>query len=288
VRDQQRSKTSDWVAALRAIYSEVPQDMYTANDPFASRLLPLGLRSIVKAAGIAPSVAKLSHRVIGRLTLGVSAGVPLRTAAIDAVVRDAVADGASQLVLLGAGLDARAWRMPELSNASVFELDHPATQAYKRDRVAQLEAKSSDVRFGSLDFERRSIADALADTQFDTKAKSVWVWEGVTMYLTRPAYDASLDAMQALTAPGSRVAFTYVPPDYGNAVSRAVGDAAASFIGEPLAGLISERDVETSLASRGFRLESDDSAVEWSRRYWPENERRIARPYERLAVACRL
>jgi len=272
---------------LRAIYSDVPPEMYTAEDPIAARLLPLGLRSIVKAAGVAPGVAKLSHRMIGRLTLGVSTSVPLRTAAIDGVIRQAVTDGTNQLVLLGAGLDARAWRMPELRDVAVFELDHPATQAYKRSRVAGLGAHSEDVRFASLDFERRSIADALGDAEFDETAKSVWVWEGVTMYLTRPAYEASLDSVKALTPKGSRIAFTYVPPDYGNAVSRTIGQTAATLIGEPLAGLISQREVAVSLTRRGFDVESDDSALEWSRRYWPAVEQRIVRPYERLVVARR-
>ena len=261
--------------------------MVTAKDPFAARLLPLGLRSIVRAAGVAPGIAKLSHRVIGHLTLGVSTGVPLRTAAIDAVVRAAVADGASQLVLLGAGLDARAWRMPELRDVRVFELDHPATQAYKRERVAGLAVKSAEIRFCSLDFESRSISDALGDADFDGAAKTVWVWEGVTMYLTRPAYDASLDAIKELAAPGSHIAFTYVPPSYGNAVSRAIGDVAAKVIGEPLAGLIAKEDVADSLSTRGFEIESDDSAIEWAERFWPAGEQRIVRPYERLAVARR-
>lgn len=69
------------MAALRAVYSDMPPEMYTANDPFASRLLPLGLRSIVRAAGIAPAAARLSHRVMGRLSMGLTPSVPLRTAA---------------------------------------------------------------------------------------------------------------------------------------------------------------------------------------------------------------
>ncbi len=276
------------MAALRAVYSDVPPEMYTANDPFASRLLPLGLRSIVRAAGIAPTAARLSHRVLGRLSLGLTPSVPLRTAAIDAVIRASVTDSASQLVLLGAGLDARAWRMPELRNVTVFELDHPATQAYKRDRVAELAPQTDNLRFCSLDFEKRSIADALGDAGFDPTARSIWVWEGVTMYLTRAAYDASLDAIQALTASGSRLAFTYLPPDYGNAVTRAIGDISANVIGERLDGKVSRQDVAGSLSSREFDVESDDSATEWSERYWPANERRIVRPYERLAVARRI
>src|SRR6185503_17537655 len=64
--------------------------------------------------------------------------VVLRTLVIDAHVRNALALGARQLVILGAGLDGRAYRLPELADVDVFEIDHPATQSFKRDRAAQL------------------------------------------------------------------------------------------------------------------------------------------------------
>ena len=87
--------------------------------------------------------------------------IALRTAAIDAAVRDAIADGATQLVILGAGYDGRAWRMPELAGVKVFEVDHPATQGDKRAHVAELPPAIGSVSFVPIDFERESL-DAVA------------------------------------------------------------------------------------------------------------------------------
>ena len=71
----------------------------------------------------------------------------LRTAAIDAAIRDAIAGGATQLVILGAGYDGRAWRMPELAGVKVFEVDHPATQGDKRTHLEELPPATGNVTF---------------------------------------------------------------------------------------------------------------------------------------------
>lgn len=84
--------------------------------------------------------------------------IALRTAAIDAAVRDAFTAGATLLVILGAGYDGRAWRMPELKGKRVFEIDHPATQGRKRAHLSELPAAVGDVSFVSIDFESESPA----------------------------------------------------------------------------------------------------------------------------------
>src|SRR5512132_3216071 len=89
--------------------------------------------------------------------------IALRTAAIDAAVRDAIAGGASQLVILGAGYDGRAWRMPELAGVRIFEIDHPTTQGDKRTHLAELPPAAGTVEFVSVDFERESL-DAVLDS----------------------------------------------------------------------------------------------------------------------------
>jgi methyltransferase (TIGR00027 family) len=78
--------------------------------------------------------------------------IALRTSAIDAAVRDAIAAGATQLVILGAGYDGRAWRLPELTGVKVFEVDHPATQGDKRTRVAHLPPARGIVTFVPVNF----------------------------------------------------------------------------------------------------------------------------------------
>jgi methyltransferase (TIGR00027 family) len=287
MRAGQRSRTSDWVAALRALYSEAPAELAIIDDPAAASLIPAGLATLVRASARLPLSGRALHRALGAASLGVTYGIPLRTAAIDEAVRKSVEERIEQLVLLGAGLDARAWRMPELERATVFELDHPATQAYKRERIGAFEPLARGVRHVPIDFEQQSISDALSGAGFASERPSVWIWEGVTMYLTQAAIDASLDAIAVLAAPGSRLAMTYIPPDYAGPLIRALGSLGSRLIGETLRGLIAPDDLERALGQRGFRIESDDSAPEWAARYWPSSERASVRAYERLAIAVR-
>jgi methyltransferase (TIGR00027 family) len=282
-----RSKTSDWVAALRALYSEAPPDLALFDDGVAERLLPKGLGMLVRGATRVPFGTRAVHRLVGALTFGLSYGVPLRTAAIDAAVAGAVERGVDQLVLLGAGLDARAFRMPALAHVDVFELDHPDTQAYKRARVDGLSALARAVHFCAIDFERQTVAEALVPAGFDPKRRSIWIWEGVTMYLSLEAIDATLDALRELAAPGSWLIVTYLPRRYANGWLRAVGALGAALIGEDLRSQQDPGELAARVERSGFRVESDDSAVEWAER-WPARDAARVRPYERLAVCVRV
>jgi methyltransferase (TIGR00027 family) len=287
MRPERRSWTSDWVAALRALYSEAPAELAVLDDPAAVELIPPALGALVRTAARLPLGTRALHRGLGAASLGLTYVIPLRTAAIDEAVRASVKVGISQLVILGAGLDARAWRMPELEQAIVFELDHPATQAYKQARMPDLPAFAREVRQAAIDFERQSIGEVLREAGFEPERPSFWIWEGVTMYLTRAAIEATLDALGELAASGSRLAVTYIPPDFGPAWMKAVGSIAARMIGESLEARLEPAELAGWLESRGFRVQSDESALEWAARFWPKREARRVRAYERLALAVR-
>jgi len=286
MRPGNRSRTSDWVAGLRALYSEAPPELAIFDDAVALRLLPLSLAILVKSAARVPFGTRILHRGIGALTQGLSYGVPLRTAAIDDGVLAAVDAGIHQLVLLGAGLDARAFRMPELSETIVFEVDHPDTQAYKRERTRDLAPLAREVRFCAIDFERETLADVLRAHDFDRASPSIWVWEGVTMYLALETIEATLDAIAELAAPSSRLLMTYLPENYAREWIRAVADVGGRVIGEAIKSTHDPREMAARLAARGFHVEHDDTAVEWAER-WPLRDARRVRPFERLAIARR-
>ncbi|MBK7578813.1 MAG: SAM-dependent methyltransferase [Myxococcales bacterium] len=287
MRPGNRSRTSDWVAALRALYSEAAPELAIFDDAVALRLLPRGLGRIVRSAAKLPFGVRVAHRVIGAATRGLSYGVPLRTAAIDDAVRAAVDAGIDQLVLLGAGLDARAWRMPQLREVTVYELDHPDTQGFKREGTRGLAPLAKEARFCPIDFERESIPDALAAHGFERERPSMWVWEGVTMYLTLDAIEATLDRVSDLSAPGSRLAMTYLPRNYASPRLQTVGELGAMLIGEALKSQLDPPELGAQLEQRGFRVERDDSALEWAAR-WPKRDAQRVRAFERLAVAVRV
>src|SRR5262249_29257435 len=141
-----------------------------------------------------------------------------RTVAID----DAVAEHAApQVVILGAGLDGRAWRMEALAGAYVCEVDQPASQRDKRDRAAALPADRAP-RFAPVDFGRDRLADALAAAGHDAAVPTTWVWEGVVPYLTSAEVEATTAGIAALSAPGSRLIVNYQAPSALGRLSRRV------------------------------------------------------------------
>jgi methyltransferase (TIGR00027 family) len=104
----------------------------------------------------------------------------VRTLAIDEAVLAAARDGIRQLVVLGADLCARAWRMEGLADTKVYEVDYPATQDYKRTRLGDLAPKARGVKFVGVDFETDDLKRALEAAGHERAAPTTWIWEGVT------------------------------------------------------------------------------------------------------------
>jgi methyltransferase (TIGR00027 family) len=268
------------------LYTHAPARLALIDDPAAMRLLPLKFSLPIRAASRLPLGTRAAHRVLGLMTHGVTFDVALRTAAIDDVIRDAISDGATQLVLLGAGLDTRAWRMPELERCTVFELDYPSTQAYKRPRIESIEPLAAEVRFGSIDFERQNLAPALLALKFDEAARTIWVCEGVAMFLTRASVDALLDGIGRSSAPGSVVALTYLP-EHRSSGRRHLIQVLANAAAEPVKTLLAREELHDSLRRRGLLVWSDEAASDWAARYWPKRAAQRVRDWERLVVAKR-
>ncbi|MES1203486.1 MAG: SAM-dependent methyltransferase, partial [Pseudomonadota bacterium] len=173
-----------------------------------------------------------------------------RTVAIDIAVRQAAA---LQVVILGAGLDGRAWRMPELRDAIVFEIDHPDSQRQKQARVGALTRAAKDVRFVPVDFAVDDLDTALKNAGHDTQARTMWIWEGVVMYLTLEQIEAALRVIRARSAPGSRLAIVYHAP----ALLLLLVGWVVKRVGEPLRSVFRAPQMQALLARHGFRVVSD-------------------------------
>jgi methyltransferase (TIGR00027 family) len=120
----------------------------------------------------------------------------------------------SQYVVLGAGLDSFAWRYPELlASVTLFEVDHPASQAWKRQRIAELGLSVSRSQvFVPIDFESESLRQCLDSTEFDWKQRTLFSWLGVVPYLTTGAVETTLKTISYATS-GSEVVFSYRTED---------------------------------------------------------------------------
>jgi methyltransferase (TIGR00027 family) len=282
------SVTAVSVAALRAVYSAVPVPLGIVRDPFARNLLPWPIPLAIAATERSHLFAGVLHRALSALSADMSTNLPLRTAAIDEAIVRALSSGACQVVLLGSGLDARAWRMPELATASVFELDRRGAHAYKDKRLGAFPSKARRHRLVAIDFERQSLAEALSHAGFDPALPTIWLWEAVAVYLTHEAIAATLDAIRDLSSAGSTFLATYTRPNLGQGSSVTLHwRIAARMVGEPVRGEMATDTVRRDLDARGFDVVADEGTADWIERYWPASERSRESGWERLVVAVR-
>src|SRR5262245_4436042 len=137
----------------------------------------------------------------------------VRARLVEDIVERAVYTGIHQYVILGAGLDSLAYRRPELLvRMRVFEVDHPASQVWKRARLAELGVSLPvNLVFAPVDFETQTLRDGLLAAGLDFEEGAVFSWIGVTMFLTLAAIEATLETVAACP-PGSRIVLTYNPP----------------------------------------------------------------------------
>jgi len=260
------------------------------DDSLARVLLPAPLSTILGAAAHTPRGARALRRGLDLASGNIVQHMALRTLAIDAAVRESIALGARQLVLLGAGLDARAYRLDGLRDVTVFEVDHPDTQREKRTRIAGHAPRAREVRYVPVDFARDSLERALIDAGHDATVPTCWVWEGVTMYLPKPAMSASLDAISARSAIGSRLAVTYVEGSIadGSVGASRVTHALFRALGEPFHGLYEVDELGRVLRAAAFAVCVDTGSADWRRRYGVRAPFVRAFDGERLAVAERI
>jgi methyltransferase (TIGR00027 family) len=182
--------------------------------------------------------------------------VARRVRAIDDEVERAVAEGVRQVVILGAGLDTRALRMSALAQADVFEVDHPASQAFKMRKAATLPVVSKSLHFVRNDFERGSLGPALLAAGFERTQPSVWICEGVVMYLTDRALAEMLQSVAVLSAAASKLLVQYHLPR-GERRLLAWNRLFTRGVGEPQIGLRSREQMSEAVESAGFGVVRD-------------------------------
>jgi len=173
-------------------------------------------------------------------------------------LEQALQRGVSQYIILGAGLDSFAFRRPDLMRTlDVYEVDHPASQAWKRARVAALGIEiPAKLRYVPIDFERQTLAEGLAAGGVDRNAAAFFSWLGVTQYLTTEAVLHTLQEVAAAGPPGSELVFQFVVP--ATTLSREEGALVtalatrAAGVGEPWLSFFEPGDLEKHLKTIGF------------------------------------
>jgi methyltransferase (TIGR00027 family) len=214
-----------------------------------------------------------------------------RTRFIDDAYRTAVADGVEQIALLGAGLDSRALRFPAPPSVRVFEVDHPATQAWKRRRLEMLDVDTTRrPTLVAVDFERKKLSAALRSAGYQANLRTLFVWEGVTQYITEASVDATFGFVSRSAHARSRIVFTYI--DRGVIEGRRLSEDTERLLaelernGEPWRFGIEPENLASFLAARGLSLIEDVGAEEYRVSYLRPAGREMALfDGERVAIA---
>ena len=288
MRDGHASRTAEQNALFRALESLRPAGQRIFEDPLARSFLTPPL-SLVGRLAVVPGLRELLPWIIDYRWPGVRSSVVARTRLIDDAIAASL-DRIEQLVILGAGFDSRAYRMPGLRRIAVFEVDHPDTQTTKRRVLGRVLATPPEhVRFVAIDFQARDLASAIAEAGYRESARTFILWEGVTNYLTEAAVDATL-CWCSRASPGSLVLFTYVHRDVLTRPHVFVGTknlfASLEKAGERLTFGLEPIELPEFLAKRGLSLESDVGAAEYRERYFGERARRMrGHEFYRVALA---
>ena len=254
-------------------------------DPLAVRLLRAEERTPVEQVRANTPPTGWRERTAYESVRACAEVVVPRTVAIDEALRAHVGD---QLVILGAGLDTRAWRLSELARTDVWEVDHPASQQDKQDRLpAEQAAVARSVRFTPVDFALDDLGTALDDAGHDPSAPTTWLWEGVVPYLTRDEVRATVAALAARTAPGSALVVNYQSPSTraaaGRLLTRVLGSSITS--GEPWRSLWRPEQLATLLDEYGLRVVSDDNLLDLAHTHGIPTQGRTSLRSGRVAVA---
>lgn len=206
------SKTCLYVAAGRALGARDPDPAVRNPDYLAERLLGPEERALVAEQACVQALEQDRAEYVSNMeAMGSALMMQVRTRFIEERLAAAIGAGATQLVILGAGFDTRAYRLTDLlKGIRVFEVDQPSTQEYKMRRIRETGIEvPPNLTYVPVDFRHDSLDRALRAAGYDPSQKTFFIWEGVTMYLPDEAIAETLRWV-GQQAPGSVIVFDYV------------------------------------------------------------------------------
>jgi methyltransferase (TIGR00027 family) len=254
VKEQKLNVGAENVAAVRAAWSKRPEGERVCYDPLARHFLGPELASVIDD----PNLTEAAGAAVEQSTPGVIGCIGGRTRYIDDYLRARIDGGIEQLVMLGAGYDTRPYRFPQLKEkVKVFELDQPTTQKVKIEKIKGIFGSTPDhVVYVPIDFESQDMPERLRTSGFATHLKTLFIWEGVTMYITAEAVDATLQFVATNSGKGSSIIFNYMHQSVvdGSLRREDAEKMRQSYAqrGEPLIFGIPEGTIDRFLSARGF------------------------------------
>jgi len=284
---KQISRTAEYMAFFRALETALRPSERLVADPFAKSFLRPSLRWAVSLSTF-PWLGSLVERYADRRLPGARTSAIARTRLIDEAWNQALREKIGQIAILGAGFDCRAYRLPQAAGATIFEVDHPRMLAFKLTRLNPiLPSIPENIRFAAIDFNLQSLPEGLAEAGFDHSMPALFLWEGVTNYLSEKAVEAVLRYVGGC-APGSRIVFTYVhrgvldgsdPFDGGPKIVRDVAE-----IGEAWTFGLDPAELSKFLGKLSLQLDYDLGAAEYRLQFYGPRARTM-RGYDFYHVA---
>jgi methyltransferase (TIGR00027 family) len=265
------SSTAEVMAVLRALEQFQPAQRRIILDPHASKFL---IRPSFKLLARSRWLANPTTRAVDVWAPGALEFLTIRARLSDEIAAEMATNGLEQIALLGAGFDTISLRIEgALRNVTVFEVDHPATQAVKRKVMGRIGAPEN-LRFVAVDFERDDLVEKLRQAGFEFGRRSLVVWMGVTYYLTAEAMTRALSQIHTLGGAGMRFIFDYMLKEVvdGSSDNREALNKAriAAKLGEPWLFGLDPATVGAYLAAFNFKLLKDYDAKELRAKYCPE------------------
>lgn len=247
MQDGRASRTASRVALRRASHQLIDRPL-VFEDPLALKII----RSDA-AEQLSANPARFER---GMFSKYLRAFLAVRSRIAEDVIANAIGNGCRQIVVLGAGLDTYAFRQTR-ADVRVFEVDHPATQAWKRRRLADAAIEvPPTVTFVPVDFERQDLRESLTAAGLDASRPAIFSWLGVTPYLEEAAIWQTLKDIAAFSRTGGGVVFDYsIPPSSMGLVQRFLFRRVARRVakaGEPFRSYFDPSALARGLAGIGF------------------------------------
>ena len=263
MQEGRASRTASRVALRRAAHQLLDRPL-VFEDPLALKIIRWDAAELLKN-----NPAQFER---GTLSKYLRAFLAVRSRIAEDVIGGAIANGCRQVVVLGAGLDTFAYRNP-FPDLRVLEVDHPATQAWKRRRLDDTGIEvPATVTFVPVDFERQNLRETLTAAGLDVSRPAIFSWLGVTPYLEEAAIWQTLKDIAALSAAGGGVVFDYsIPPSSVGFVARFFFrrlERRVAKAGEPFKSYFDPPALAQGLRDIGFTKISDLGATEINSRFF--------------------
>lgn len=269
---------AEGIAIQRFAESSKGEDERICYDPYAIHFIR---PEIIEFGKKHPEEAKELIENTERLFPGLSSSIMARVRYFDDFVKKSIKDGLEQLVILGAGYDTRAFRIEELKeNVNIFEMDHPNTQGFKIEKIKEIFGSTpGNVVYVPVDFEKEKIGEKLIENGFIGSKKTLFILEGLVMYIPPESVAEIFLFINKNSAKGSRVIFDYYPQSVVDGTSKLeIGQNIRNHlvkIGEPLQFGIKEQEMENFLKEFGFSSIENVTSEDYKKAYFQgKNEKR--------------